>query len=164
MITDDKPVKQYEKCDLRDGAARLGGNQRTRLREARPVHRPEKDSRPADSPGRRTRFGRDHALAPLSGKPFPILYREFRQRVPIRTYADFWRDYFSAGYREEGEKRSLNLTDVTWPGKVPFFCETSGTTAPTKFIPFTHEMFAANRRAALDMTACYLARNRATAG
>ena len=112
--------------------------------------------------GSATRFGRDHALAQLSGKPFPILYREFRQRVPIRTYADFWQDYFSAGYREEGEKRSLNLTDVTWPGKVPFFCETSGTTAPTKFIPFTNEMFAANRRAALDLTSCYLARNRAS--
>ena len=80
--------------------------------------------------GSATRFGRDHALAPLSGKPFDILYREFRQRVPIRTYADFWRDYFSAGYREEGEKRSLSLTDVTWPGKVPFFCETSGMMRP----------------------------------
>jgi hypothetical protein len=112
--------------------------------------------------GSATRFGRDHALATLSGMPFPALYREFRRRVPIRTYADFWRDYFSAGYQEEGGKRNLNLTDVTWPGKVPFFCETSGTTAPTKFIPFTNEMFAANRRAALDLTACYLARNRAS--
>ena len=114
------------------------------------------------SQGSATRFGRDHALAPLAGKPFPILYQEFRQRVPIRTYADFWREYFSTGYHEEGGKRSLSLTDVTWPGKIPFFCETSGTTAPTKFIPFTNEMFAANRRAALDLTACYLARNRAS--
>jgi hypothetical protein len=114
------------------------------------------------SRGGDTRFGRDHALAPLSGKPFHILYREFRERVPIRTYADLWRDYFSAGYREEDGRRSLNLTNVTWPGKVPFFCETSGTTAPTKFIPFTNEMFAANRRAALDLTSCYLARNRAS--
>jgi hypothetical protein len=112
--------------------------------------------------GSATRFGRDHGLAALSGKPFPTLYREFRQRVPIRTYAEFWRDYFSAGCKEEGGKMNLNLTDVTWPGKVPFFCETSGTTAPTKFIPFTNEMFAANRRAALDLTACYLARNPAS--
>jgi len=112
--------------------------------------------------GRDTLFGRDHGLARISGKPFPVLYREFRQRVPIRTYADFWRDYFSAGYHEEGGKRSLSLTNVTWPGKVPFFCETSGTTATSKFIPFTNEMFAANRRAALDLTACYLARNRAS--
>lgn len=112
--------------------------------------------------GSATRFGRDHSLATLSGKPFPTLYREFRQRVPIRTYADFWRDYFSAGYQEAGGKRNLCLTDVTWPGKVPFFCETSGTTAPSKFIPFTNEMFAANRQAALDLTACYLARNQAS--
>lgn len=42
-------------------------------------------------------------------------------------------------------------------GLVPWLCETSGTTAPTKFIPFTHEMFRMNRRAALDMLCCYLA-------
>ena len=112
--------------------------------------------------GSATLFGRDHALAPISGKPFDVLYREFRQRVPIRTYADFWSDYFSAGYFEACGKRIFNLTDVTWPGKVPFFCETSGTSAPTKFIPFTNEMFAANRQAALDLAACYLARNRAS--
>ena len=92
--------------------------------------------------------------------PFDKLYRDYRQRIPIRTYEDFWRDYFSAGYRQTHEKRTLNLVDVTWPGKIPLFCETSGTTAPTKFIPFSHEMHAANKRAALDLAACYLYRNR----
>lgn len=106
--------------------------------------------------GSATRFGKDHGLAELAGKPFGTLYREYRQRVPIRTYAEFWRDYFSAGYRQTHGGRRLDLVDVTWPGKIPFFCETSGTTAPTKFIPFSKEMFAANRRAALDLAACYL--------
>jgi hypothetical protein len=109
--------------------------------------------------GRNTRFGMDHGLAELSGKRFDILYREYRERVPIRTYGDFWRDYFSAGYRQGHGERSLGLTDVTWPGKIPFFCETSGTTAPTKFIPFSREMFRANKRAALDLAACYLRGN-----
>jgi GH3 auxin-responsive promoter len=108
--------------------------------------------------GTATRFGRDHGLAELVGKPFDELYRLYRERVPIRTYAEFWHDYFKSGYRQSHEKRSLSLTDVTWPGKVRFFCETSGTTAPTKFIPFSDQMFAANRRAALDLTACYLHR------
>lgn len=109
--------------------------------------------------GAASRFGRDYGLAELAGEPFERLYAAYRQRVPIRTYADFWRDYFSAGLREEGGRRHLRLEDVTWPGKIPFFCETSGTTAPTKYIPFSREMFAANKRAALDMTACYLLRN-----
>jgi hypothetical protein len=39
------------------------------------------------------------------------------------------------------------------------FCETSGTTAPTKFIPFSDRMFAENRQAAIDMISCYLAAN-----
>ncbi|AJE03131.1 GH3 family domain-containing protein [Geobacter pickeringii] len=106
-----------------------------------------------------TRFGREHGFAELAGEPFERLYAEFRRRVPIRTYADFWRDYFSAGLREVNGARRLILEDVTWPGKIPFFCETSGTTAPTKYIPFSRAMFAANKRAALDMTACYLHRN-----
>ncbi len=110
--------------------------------------------------GRNTRFGRDHGLDELCGKPFKVLYREYTRRVPIRTYADFWNDYFSTGYRVKDGKRSLDLTDVTWPGKIPFFCETSGTTAPTKFIPFSQEMFSANKRAAIDMAACYLQKNR----
>lgn len=112
--------------------------------------------------GGATRFGRDHGLAELGGKPFDVLYRLYRERVPIRTYEEFWRDYFSAGYRQSHEKRTLSLENVTWPGKIPFFCETSGTTAPTKFIPFSHEMFAANRCAALDLSACYLRGNRAS--
>lgn len=109
--------------------------------------------------GAATRFGREHGLAELAGKPFRELYRSYRKRVPIRTYEDFWRDYFSSGYRQSHESRTLRLTDVTWPGTIRFFCETSGTTAPTKFIPFSDQMFAANKRAALDLAACYLHRN-----
>jgi hypothetical protein len=106
--------------------------------------------------GRATRFGIDHGFSSLSGKKFDALYRNYREMVPIRTYSDFWRDYFSSGYRQGHGNRTLGLKDITWPGKIPFFCETSGTTAPTKFIPFSNEMFRANKRAALDLAACYL--------
>lgn len=104
-----------------------------------------------------TRFGRDYGFRELAELPFERAYLRFRRTVPIRTYADFWNDYFSSGSRYVGDRMQLDLENICWPGKVPFYCETSGTTAPSKFIPFTREMFAENRRAALDLTACYLA-------
>jgi len=110
--------------------------------------------------GASTRFGADHRLADLVSLPFPEAYRRYRVQVPIRSYDDFWRDYFRHGSREGEGGRTLQLENVTWPGRIPFFCETSGTTAPSKYIPFSREMFAANRRAALDMTSCYLNANR----
>lgn len=111
------------------------------------------------SSGSQTRFGRDHGFDRLVGLPFDVAYAYYRKNVPIRTYANFWNEYFSPGFRKKNGKVSILLENVTWPGRVPFYCETSGTTAPTKFIPFTREMFAENRRAAVDMTACYLAKS-----
>ncbi|GFE62473.1 GH3 auxin-responsive promoter family protein [Geobacter sp. AOG2] len=105
-----------------------------------------------------TRFGRDHDFPVLARLPYDQAYDRFRQRVPIRTYQDFWDEYFQAGCRTgiDGKKR-IRLEDVTWPGRMSMFCETSGTTAPTKYIPFSGQMFDENRRAATDMIACYLA-------
>ncbi|KAF0219972.1 MAG: GH3 auxin-responsive [Geobacteraceae bacterium] len=110
--------------------------------------------------GAATRFGKDHGLTDLTGLPFDQAHRFYRRQVPIRTYGDFWKEYFSAGLQKGEEMKRLCLEDVTWPGKIPFFCETSGTTAPTKYIPFSRKMFQANKRAALDLAACYLDRNR----
>lgn len=110
--------------------------------------------------GAKTTFGYDHGLNALTTTSFPELYRSFRQRVPIRSYEEFWQDYFRHGYHETGGRRILYLENVTWPGKINFFCETSGTTAPTKLIPFSNEMFAANKRAARDLVACYLQKER----
>lgn len=107
-----------------------------------------------------TRFGRDHGFADICGDDFESAYRRYREQVPIRTYADFWNDYFRHGWSRTGSINSLRLDNVTWPGAPSFFCETSGTTAPTKFIPFTDEMFAENRRAALDFISCYISKNR----
>lgn len=104
-----------------------------------------------------TRFGRDHGFSELTRLPFSELYQQFRQRVPLRTYRQFWDQYFAPHEHIDFAGKRLELRDQTWPGLIPFFCETSGTTAPTKYIPFTREMFAANRRAALDMLSCYLA-------
>ena len=44
------------------------------------------------------------------------------------------------------------LVDCTWPGIVPFFALTSGTTSGnTKYIPCSAEMNGSNARAALDI-------------
>lgn len=110
--------------------------------------------------GSATRFGADHGFADFAGLPFAEAYRSYRARVPIRCYDDFWKEYFRRGARRSENGFTLSLKDLTWPGQIPFFCETSGTTAPSKFIPFSDAMFAANRRAVFDLTCCYLNANR----
>lgn len=107
----------------------------------------------------KTRFGKDHDFDRLIDRPFEEAYLNYCKQVPIRCYADFWNDYFSSGIREENGKLTISLENSTWPGRAPFYCETSGTTAPSKFIPFNREMFSENRRAAIDLIACYLAGN-----
>ena len=104
-----------------------------------------------------TRFGKVTGFDELAALPFDACYRSYSQRVPIRTYRQFWDDWFAPCLSATDQGTQLVLQDQTWPGRVPWFCETSGTTAPTKYIPFTREMFAMNRRAALDMVSCYLA-------
>lgn len=107
-----------------------------------------------------TQFGRDHNFARLHNISFDAAYRYYRSRVPIRSYQEFITDYFHDHLQSATSGNvAPNLHNMTWPGTIKMFCETSGTTAPTKFIPFSHQMFTENRRAALDMIACYLATN-----
>lgn len=107
-----------------------------------------------------SQFGRDNSFARLKNIPFDVAYRYYKSRVPIRSYREFMTDYFYRDQPASSSGRSApDLDNVTWPGAIKMFCETSGTTAPTKFIPFSDQMFAENRRAALDMMSCYLAAN-----
>ena len=107
-----------------------------------------------------TQFGRDHTFARLNNKSFYVAYRYYKSRVPIRSYQDFMTYYFHHVQSTPSIDCSApHLDNMTWPGTIRMFCETSGTTAPTKFIPFSARMFAENRRAALDLMSCYLAAN-----
>ena len=107
-----------------------------------------------------TQFGKDNGFARLKNVSFDIAYRYYKGRVPIRSYQEFMTDYFYQNQPLTFIGRSApHLENITWPGPIKMFCETSGTTAPSKFIPFSGQMFAENRRAALDMISCYLAAN-----
>jgi hypothetical protein len=76
-----------------------------------------------------TRFGREHAFGQIAG------VRDFQNRVPVRDYKDFWTDYWQRDFPV--------LKDLTWPGLIPYFALTSGTTTGTsKYIPYTAEMIA----------------------
>jgi hypothetical protein len=88
-----------------------------------------------------TRFGRDHHFASIRS------VQEFQDRVPIRTYEDLWNGYWKAEFPE--------LNDCTWPGTIPYFALTAGTTTgatgATKHIPCSREILDANFRAAQDI-------------
>jgi hypothetical protein len=86
----------------------------------------------------KTRFGRDHRFSEITDYP------AFRDRVPLRRYEGLWRDYWQPAFPR--------LVDCSWPGLIPFFAATSGTTTgATKYIPVTRAMIRSNRRAALDV-------------
>ena len=107
-----------------------------------------------------TRFGRDYDFSRLKNRSFADAYGDYKASVPIRSYQDFMTDYFYRDQPVSSRAHSApDLNNLAWPGTTTMFCETSGTTAPTKFIPFSDQMFAENRRAALDMISCYLAAN-----
>ncbi len=93
---------------------------------------------------RATRFGRDHGFASITD------VASFQARVPLRRYEQFWDEYWRNAYPV--------LVDCTWPGTIPFFAVTSGTTSGvTKNIPCSRPMTRSNRKSALDILVHHLA-------
>lgn len=85
-----------------------------------------------------TNFGRDHAFARIK------TVEDFQAAVPLRRYDDFWRNYWKPAFPI--------IDNVTWPGRVPYFAVTSGTTSgSSKYIPITADMNRSNTRAGLDL-------------
>lgn len=85
-----------------------------------------------------TRFGRDHGFIHIRS------VAGFQNQVPLRKYEDFWETYWQADFPR--------LSDVSWPGTIPYFAKTSGTTTGvTKFIPCSHQMIRSNIRAGIDL-------------
>ncbi|HEY2784055.1 MAG TPA: GH3 auxin-responsive promoter family protein [Fimbriiglobus sp.] len=91
---------------------------------------------------RDTQFGRAHHFDRIES------VAEFQARVPIREYEYFWQTYWKDPYpRIEGK---------TWPGFVPYYALSSGTTSgTTKYIPITREMVRSNQKAAFTTLALF---------
>jgi hypothetical protein len=93
---------------------------------------------------RGTRFGRDHDFARVRS------VADYQARVPLRDYEAFWSAYWRGPFPV--------LDGVTWPGLVPYFALSSGTSGgPTKYVPVSRAVLASNRRAALTTLALFLA-------
>ena len=91
-----------------------------------------------------TKFGRDHEFARLRD------VAGYQAAVPLRRYETMWREYWQPVFPV--------LDDCSWPGQIPFFALSSGTSQGTsKYVPCTREMNHANRRAGMDMLVHHLA-------
>ena len=96
-----------------------------------------------------TKFGREHDFQRIGS------VEDFQAAVPLRRYEDMWREYWQPAFPI--------LTNCTWPGKIPFFALSSGTSAgASKYIPCTQAMNRANGRAGLDLLVHHVANRRAT--
>lgn len=85
-----------------------------------------------------TRFGLDHGFSEIQS------VADFQKRVPLRRYEAFWEQYWKSAYPR--------FDNLTWPGVVPFFALSSGTSSgTTKYIPITTEMVASNKKAGIDL-------------
>jgi hypothetical protein len=91
---------------------------------------------------RNTRFGRDHDFARIGS------VADYQARVRVHEYEWFWDTYWKQSYPR--------LDDITWPGKMPYYALSSGTTSgATKYIPVSREMVASNKRAAFTTTGLF---------
>jgi hypothetical protein len=93
---------------------------------------------------RNTAFGKAHGFAGISDVV------AYQRNVGLRSYERFREEWWRPAFPD--------LRDVTWPGTIPYFANSSGTTGgTTKRIPVSRAMIAANRSAALDVLAFHLA-------
>lgn len=94
----------------------------------------------------KTRFGQDHHFHSIGS------VADYQKRVRLRTYGEHWDEYWKADFPR--------LQDCTWPGLMPFYAVSSGTSSgKVKYIPCSMEMVRSNKRAALDIFVHHL-RNR----
>lgn len=92
----------------------------------------------------RTRFGQAHRFSDIRS------VTDYQKQVPLRRFEDFQEEFWGKPFPD--------LRGASWPGKVPFFAVTSGTTSGrTKYIPCTNEMVSSNTMAGLDLICHHLA-------
>ncbi|MET0391108.1 MAG: GH3 auxin-responsive promoter family protein [Polyangiales bacterium] len=88
-----------------------------------------------------TAFGRAHGFARIRS------VTDFQQRVPLRRYAELapWCTRALQGER-----------DVLWPGKIPYFGMSSGTTAGNKYLPISLASVRQQQRGGFEPIAAYV--------
>lgn len=87
---------------------------------------------------RDTQFGREHDFGAIRD------VHDFQARVPLRRYDAIWERYLRPHYPV--------VENVIWPGRIPTFALSSGTTSgTTKYLPLTEEMRRSNIKASLDV-------------
>lgn len=92
---------------------------------------------------RRTQFGRDHNFDRIAS------VRDYQSAVPVRSYEQFWNEYWRSPFPV--------LEDVSWPGRIPYFAVSSGTSSgTTKYIPCSNEMVRSNTKAGVDLLVHHL--------
>ncbi|HAH11600.1 MAG TPA: auxin-regulated protein [Alphaproteobacteria bacterium] len=124
--------------DLTPALRLYAANRRRVLARQDPVDAQERTLDKLVSTAAQTRFGWDHRFHRLSS------VADFQATVPLRRYDDMWRDYWKPTFPR--------LDNVTWPGMVPYFAVTSGTTSgSSKYIPVTAAMNRSNTFAGLDL-------------
>ena len=84
-----------------------------------------------------TSFGRAHDFRRIRS------IADYQCRVPLRTYEQFWADYWQPAFP--------NLRGVTWPGRIPYFALSSGTTTGTTKYVITDQAVP-NRLATISPT------------
>lgn len=108
------------------------------LRHQDPVATQAKQLLSLISKAKNSTFGKDHNFSQIKS------VEDFQRRVPLRNYEQFWDDYLKPSFP--------NVDNVIWPGKMPFFAVSSGTSSgTTKYIPYTKEMTASNTKAGMDL-------------
>ena len=92
---------------------------------------------------RNCRFGLDYDFSTIGS------VEEYQERVPLRRYEDFWEGYWKTDFPNTGGQ--------TWPGPIPYFAVSSGTsTGRTKYLPVGKAMARSNRTAGLDLMSHHL--------
>lgn len=85
-----------------------------------------------------TQFGQDHEFAQIGSVD------DFQHRVPIRDYTKFWTTYWQPTFP--------NLDNISWPGRIPYFAKTSGTTTgKSKFLPCSFERVKSDNKAGVQV-------------
>lgn len=91
-----------------------------------------------------TEFGRAHDFAAITD------VAAYQRRTALRDFEQFSAEYWQRAFPW--------LDNVSWPGRIPAFAKSSGTTGgPSKYIPVSRAMSRSNAGAARDVLAFHFA-------